>query len=232
MSYHPPGLIAVLAQESARFSTFAESLSKLQMPEGSRVAWRIGWGLAQAHNALIEELLADPDLGWIWFMGDDHVFSPDLLTKLLDRELDVVVPLCLMRAAPFRPVNWVADGDGETRRIKLADYPDGGLAWIDAAGAAGLLVRRHVFDAIEPPWFESGTGLTSLVGEDINFCRKVRATGREIACDLDAMLGHSLTACVWPVREPDGWTFGFSMAGGFEITMPPHMQAHADRVGG
>lgn len=257
------GAIAVIAQENARFSQFAADLTSLDLPEGWETIWRFGWDLADAHNALIEQALR---LGkdYVWFMGDDHAFSPDLLKKLLAHDLDLVVPLCLMRNAPYRPVNWVRDdywqsGDpcvrcrqreplpttsyceecveivriegAPVKRIDLNDYPDGGLVEIAYAGAAGLLVKRAVFEAIEPPWFETGTGITARVGEDVNFCRKARAVGFKIYTDLDSVLGHLSTTAVWPVREHDGWTFGFSMMGGFKITLPPGFQAYADEVG-
>ena len=232
-------MIGVVAQETARFTMFASSLTGIEAPPGSVVKWRYGWDLADAHNALIAEMLLQEQLEWIWFMADDHSFSPNLLSKLLARDLDLVVPVCLMRNAPYRPVNWVVARDvcencghsvascccdsyePKVRRIDLNDYPDGGLADLAYSGAAGLLVKRHVFEAIEPPWFEAGTGITARVGEDINFCRKARAAGFKIFCDLDAVLGHCSTTVVWPVREADGWTFGFSMMGGFQITMPP-----------
>lgn len=241
-------MIGVLAQETARFSQFAVDLTRVDKPDGSTVVWRIGWDLAESHNALIDRMLADPANEWIWFMGDDHAFSPDILTRLLDHSLDIVLPVCLMRNPPYRPVNWVTAcakcGNPEVRhgpgngfptddafvpdpekklRLDLCDYPNGGLVEIEASGSAGLLVRRRVFETFPAPWFETGTGITNRVGEDVNFCRKARAAGNRIWCDLDTVLGHCCTAVVWPVREHDGWTYGFSMMGGYQITLPPRV---------
>jgi hypothetical protein len=228
------GAIAVIAQEAARYSQFAADLTGLDLPPDWKVLWRFGWDLADAHNALIAQALAEGK-EYVWFMGDDHAFSPNLLRKLLARDLDLVVPLCLMRNAPYRPVNWVAaptvEDPDAVRRLDVAEYPDGGLVEVAASGAAGLLVKRRVFEAIEAPWFEAGTANTNRVGEDVNFCRKARAAGFEIFCDLDAVIGHLSTTAVWPVRESDGWTFAFSMMGGFKITLPPGFQAYADEVG-
>lgn len=218
---HPAGgLIGVIAQESARFSTFAGSLAETDMPDGWETKFRYGWDLADGQNALLQEAL-DRGKEWVWLMGDDHVWSPDLLRKLLAHDLDIVIPLCLMRNPPYRPVNWIDIGDGETARLNLDDYPDGGLVELAASGAAGLLIRLSVLDDIPEPWFETGTGITNRVGEDVNFCIKAREAGLRIWCDLDAYLGHSCTSCVWPVREPDGWTYGFSMMGGYQLTIPP-----------
>jgi hypothetical protein len=223
------GLIGVVAQETARYSMFGSSLSEMQLPEGWEVKWRFGHDIAQQTNALIEEAV-DRDKDWFWYLGDDHAWSPNLLEKLLAHNEDIVVPLCLMRNPPYRPVIWKeasedtgASGDviDGFARINLDDYPDGGLIQVHAAGGAGMLIRRNVLDGMEQPWFEAGRGLTARVGEDINFCQKANKAGFGIYCDLDAMLGHITTTVVWPVREYDGWTYGFSMMGGYQITMPP-----------
>ncbi len=215
------GLIGVIAQETARFSMFASSLAEMDLPEGWETKFRFGWDLADGQNALIQEAL-ERGKEWVWLMGDDHVWSPGLLRKLLAHDLDLVIPLCLMRNPPYRPVNWLATDDpDQVRRLNLDDYPDGGLVEIAASGAAGLLIRANVFDKIPEPWFETGTGITNRVGEDVNFCKKAREAGFRIYCDLDSVLGHCSTTVVWPVREYDGWTYAFSMMGGFQITMPP-----------
>jgi hypothetical protein len=85
-----------------------------------------------------------------------------------------------------------------------------------------MLIRRRVFDAMTDPWFEAAMTSPVQLGEDLYFCDKARALHDfAIHCDLDIVLGHCMTGVVWPVREDEGWTFGFSMMGGFQITMPP-----------
>jgi hypothetical protein len=247
------GLIGIPAQETARFSDFARSLVETNLYEGWEVTFRFGHDIADNTNALIQTML-DRDKDWFWYMGDDHVWSPDLLTKLLAQTFQpgagmvpgraIIVPLCLMRNPPYRPVIWreeTADfvcadpsacspphDDNRFARVELNDHPDGGVIEIAAAGGAGMLIHRSVFEAMEKPWFDAGRGTTARVGEDINFCEKARAAGYKIWCDLDASLGHCCTSVVWPVREADGWTFGFSMMGGFKVTMPPGFQKYAD----
>ncbi len=221
------GLVGVIAQETARFSMFGSSLSEMTLPEGWQVKWRFGHDIAQSTNALIDEMYLR-DLDAIWLLGDDHAWSPDLLEKLLAHDVEIVVPLCLMRNPPYQPVIW----DTELRRIYLDDHPDGGLIEVGAAGSAGMLIRRDALDemAIKNPrepaftvyrWFAARGPETNRVGEDIGFCMNARDAGLKIHCDLDSSMGHCTTAVVWPVREPDGWTYGFSMMGGYQITMPP-----------
>jgi hypothetical protein len=221
-----PGIVGVIAQDTARYSMFAASLTGLDLPEGTEVIWRFGHQISAQTNQLVEALMAT-DKEWLWIMGDDHSFSHGLLTKLLDHELptghpEIIVPLCLTKVPPYSPVVFTGfEADGRHRqRISLGDYPEGGLVAIHSAGSAGMLIRRTVFEKIEPPWFTSYDVSPVEMGEDVGFCDKARDAGFQVWCDLDASLGHCVSGVVWPVRERDGWTYGFSLMGGYTIRMP------------
>ncbi len=222
------GLVGVVAQETARFSMFGASLTALEKPEGAQVKWWFGHNIAENANALVHEMYRQ-EKDWLWLLGDDHSFSPGLLNRLLAHEVEIVAPLCLMRNPPYRPVALQARGE----RLDLGNYPDGGLVNVWACGSGGMLIRRPVFDALDEPWFEAGVNSSVQLGEDIYFTRKAAKAGFQTFCDLDSALGHCTTSVVWPVKEADGWTFGFSMMGGFEITMPPGSSwAYADEKAG
>lgn len=225
------GLIGVIAQETSRFSMFAASLTAIEAPEGTTIKWIFGHDIVANANMLVREMYAR-DADWLWILGDDHSFSPGILLKLLAHDVDVVVPLCLMRNAPYRPVIYSRSAaNGARVRVDLDDHPVGGLIPVHSAGSGGMLVKRHVFDSLPDPWFESGVQSSVQLGEDVYFCDKAREQGAQIFCDLDASLGHCSTTVVWPVREADGWTYAFSMMGGFSVTMPPRSGwALADKV--
>jgi hypothetical protein len=56
---------------------------------------------------------------------------------------------------------------------------------VDGVGAGCLMVHRHVYQQMEPPWFKfEGSG------EDLYFCRKAKALGFQIALDTSLHLGH------------------------------------------
>lgn len=216
------GVIGVLAQETARFSMFPASLTSTLKPHGTTVRWQFGHSIAANQNDLVRYTLSQPWAQWLWLLGDDHSWSPDLLVKLLEHDRDIVVPLCLMRNTPFKPVANIGKvGDGPwRRRLNLGDHPDGGLVPIHSAGSGGMLIKRSVLEAVADPWFESPAG--EHLGEDFVFCDKARDAGAELFCDLDANLGHITTAVVWPVKlEEEGFSFGFSFMGGYQIVMPP-----------
>ena len=145
-------------------------------------------------------------------MGDDHVFAPDILARLISHDVDVVVPHCLKRVPPFDPVAY--GGQNEDGDYFTAELPESGLTEVWAAGSGGMLIRRHVLEAIGDPGFETGIGLS----EDLNFCRKVRDAGFSIWCDVDAKLGHLHYNTVWPVLRDGVWQIELDIGNG--VRMP------------
>lgn len=236
-----PGVVGVLAQDTARFSMFAASLTGVEVPPGTSITWKFGSSIAEQMNEIVRTMLAAPEAEWLWILGDDHVFSSSLLLRLLAHEdCDMVVPLCLTRNPPYKPVIFAGWQDVEKggredfyrRRVDLNDHPDGGLIPVHSAGTAGMVVRRRVLEALEEPWFETGRVSNVHVGEDVHFCDKARDAGFRLWADLDSPIGHLTVATVWPVHEPGGWTYGFGFQGGLKVTMPPDAWEEAEIVAG
>lgn len=211
----PPGLTAIIAGDSARFSLFGVSLDALQSPPRSMREWFIGHNIAANHNDAVRSMLAEPSLQWLFIMGDDHVFEPDLLLGLVARQRDIVAPVCLQRMPPYRPVAIGEDGD----RLELSDLTIG-CVQVKRVGGAGMLVRREVFEQMPEPWFEMGRLDSTSLSEDFYFCDKAREFGASVWLDQDQQLGHCVTGSVWPVPRESGWTHGFAMTGGYSIVLP------------
>lgn len=205
-----PGTVGVLSGEQVRYAQFAIALMHQQLPEGTKLIWRPGVNVIANMNAMVEGVEGD----WLWMIGDDHVFNPDLLGRLLEHDVDVVVPLCLKRTPPYQPVVYSHQNEvGEY--VGHFDLPEHGLVELHAAGTAGMLVRRRVLDAIADPVFETGPhGLN----EDLTFCAKVRAAGFRIWCDVDAPLGHITNVAVWPLCNSGEWCPSLHLGNG--LIMP------------
>ena len=189
------GTIGIISGSRTCLPAFTRAITISAKPDDTRLIWAEGSDIVGQCNQICRNYRGD----WVWFMGDDHVFAPDLLPRLLERNVDVVVPLCLKRTPPFDPV--VYGGQNELDQYYVADLPDHGITEVYAAGSAGMLVRRPVLEAIPDPWFESHGGMN----EDLTFCAKVRDAGFRIWCDVDLLLGHLSNHTVWPVRRDDGW---------------------------
>ena len=189
------GTIGVLSGSRTCYPAFARALAICGKPDGTRLIWAESSDIVGNCNSICRNYRGD----FVVFLGDDHVFDPDWLLRLLAHNVDVVVPLCLKRTPPYDPV--VYGGQNEKGEYFVADLPGGGLAEVYAAGSAGMLVRRHVLEAIDDPWFESHGGLN----EDLTFCAKIRDAGFRIWCDVDTRLGHLNSYTVWPARRDGGW---------------------------
>jgi len=205
------GIAAVIANDSARYSLFWSCWTNLQVPSNWKRESLIGGDWCGARNTLCE-LTLQSEADYLWFMDDDHAFSPDLLLKLLRHELPLVVPVCLTRSAPFAPVTFTErfsdDERGNARYLPLylPDQESQGLVELEAGGCAGMLIHRNVLQAIEPPWFEYG-----FASEDIIFCQKAKERGFSIHCDLGARLGHITTATIWPTVHESEWAVGMTV---------------------
>ena len=147
----------------------------------------------------------ESDAEYLWFMDDDHAFSPDILMRLLRHELPLVVPVCFTRSAPFPPVDFTERvGDDRYLPLYLPEQEEGGLVELVAGGTAGMLIHRSVLEAMPGPyWFEYGAA-----SEDILFCKKAMGLGFSLHCDLSVRLGHLTTAVVEPTFYEGEWALG------------------------
>ena len=191
-------------------------MMRLVRPPDTRVMWVKGLDVTANYNKIIESLEGE----WFWIMGDDHVFDPLILIQLLNHNLDVVVPLCLQRQAPFMPVVYSGEEPREDGMplFVTAVLPPNGLVEVHAAGTAGMLIRRHVLDAIKRPVFQT-SGVHQ--NEDLNLCQKIREAGFKIHCDVDARLGHIGVFGIFPMWVGD--RFGTALeSGGTIIPLYPY----------
>jgi hypothetical protein len=201
------GSVGVVSNDTGRFTVFTASMVGLEMPPGSGVIWASGSDIVLGRNSCVERMRGE----WLWFMDDDHAFEPGLLMQLLSHNVDVVVPVCLMRQKPFFPVELTAEGQA----LDLTTAPRTGLVELYAAGTAGMLIRRRVFERLEPPYFAHGD-----TSEDFIFCARLRELGIPIHCDLGARLGHVTTTVIWPdvTAGPDpSWCVGFQVSDSYMI---------------
>jgi hypothetical protein len=75
----------------------------------------------------------------------------------------------------------------------VSDATTTGLESVDTVGMAVMLMRVDVVDGLTHPWFRHGLNEAGEdVGEDVRFCRLLRARGHEIYIDHDLSkeIGH------------------------------------------
>ena len=154
---------------------------------------------------LVEQMQGE----WLWLLGDDHTFEPDLLLSLLKHNVDVVVPVCARRAPPFLSLLYK---DLDIANDVCTVYAWEELALLDGvipvagAGSGGMLIRKYVLDALAKPRFENAVTRSGyVVGEDMTVCDKINRAGFTIWADLAQTMGHISPCAIWPVRTDAGW---------------------------
>ena len=227
---HGPGTIITPCQDLARYTWFQQSLVSLQTPPGSR--WVPALGLSVVDNMNTALRMLRPEDEWAWFIGDDHTFQPDIVMRLLDRNLDVVAPLCAQRRPPWPLVHYTAPAakplgggavelDGFYSYLRYDEIPDDGEPFEVYRTGSAMLVRRHVLDAVGDPWFSTSH---NYLNEDLDFCGKVHAAGYSIHVDPSVALGHIGHVIVTPMRREGAW--------GLDICHPGVAETHQFLEGG
>ena len=215
------GVIGVSSPESARYSFFYSNLACVEKPQGTAMAHCTGACISQNRNSISAQAL-DEGAEWVWFVDDDHVFQPTTLTRLLARNVDVVSGIYLQRGVPFNPHMY--DREEPNGAVYPAYLTTGkkGLQEVLCTGAGCLLVKAKVLAALELPFWRLGQINPAVWGDDIDFCRRVRAAGFKIHCDLDVPVGHFFHGVLYPHRDAAGeWTTVFTDSQGRGLTSWP-----------
>ena len=145
-------------------------------------------------NRMVIDLLQS-DYTHLLMLDVDHIHPHDIVQRLarwvvLDPEVRVVSGINFRRGKPFDPV--FGNYNGQKKRMTTVEW-DQGLIQADEVGAASLLVHRSVFEEMEPPWFFNvyeSVWENDWPGEDIGFCRKLKALNIPIHIDTTTTSPH------------------------------------------
>lgn len=212
-----PGTIALPTSEVGRFALNTSSLMGTHQPDGCFSDMSCSASVTENLNGIFRRL-RDTDR-WVWVMGDDHCWPSDTLMRMLETmddypEIDVLVPLCVKRNPPWHLVLFddvhALDDDGHPlfRPIPWERVPETGVFEVDAAGSAGMLIRREVINTLGDPWWYStmdSDGRQVVLNEDVTFCGRVREAGFRIFATADIMLGHLGIFNVRPLFHGGRW---------------------------
>lgn len=117
----------------------------------------------------------------ILFLDDDMTFPPDIVTRLLMREKDIVAVNYLSKATG-QPIACGIDGQLMTSE---------GKAGIEEAGWIGfgcVLIKLEAINPLPKPLFQTAwlDEKQDFLGEDFYFCMKAQKAGLHIHVDHDA----------------------------------------------
>jgi hypothetical protein len=206
-----PGTIALPTSEIGRFAMFTVSLAGTRQPEYTHLSVMASASVVENLNHVIRQLRDEDE--WVWILGDDHVWENDCLMRLLEimddhPEADILVPLVAKRNPPwhlvlFKDAGVHEDGLPAWLPFRWDEIPESGVFEVDAAGSAGMVVRREVLDRIGDPWFKSSGGV--ILNEDVMFCAQAREEGFRVFATADVTMGHLGIFNVRPLRRDGRW---------------------------
>lgn len=194
-------LIAVptYGQNDSRFTQTAFLLSKIH---GTNLAMCPRSMPDKARNGIVEQALKTaPDIDFFFFLDDDTVISnPEILVHLAqtaeERNLDVLAPIAYKRNPPYHPCIFRHRKGPYYDSIDCVEKDADPVFEVDAVHFAATIVRPSVFEKVPKPWFEFLTIEGAPVGEDIVFCRKLKAAGVKLYADFGVEVGHIATPTV------------------------------------
>lgn len=208
---HGAGLIGVISWEVGRYRAFDIALQAVERPDNTSIVYSTGLMFDYNTNRIIK-LALENNYEWVWLLDDDHVFEPDILMNLLNRNVDFVFPMCLQRMPPFNPVLHKSLEEGgncsgfENLKGKSGIVDIGN--W--STGKGCVLIRRSVFEKISYPWFENGILTSQSTASDTYFCKKMNDAGVPVYVDLDNVTGHITPMAIWPEHDAE-YNWGYSI---------------------
>lgn len=132
------------------------------------------------------------------YMVDDDMICPDDMFERLWKSMkksgaDIICPLAFTRNPPYKPVlyasveGWdpIHKSDFFINNV-IMNYPKNKLVEADACGFGAALIKMHLFQKIERPWFMCSEG----TGEDILFCYKAKKAHGRVFMDTTFNIGH------------------------------------------
>jgi hypothetical protein len=154
----PPGMVALTTYGSIVFETHHAIMEMRSLSEKqglTNVSWQSIPGILvdRARNQAVVQLLKNPQLQWLVFVDGDCVFPPDALIRLLayayheNPAADVVGAYNVLRGEPYLPTIDTGTGTWESH------FPGSGPLEVMRTGSAFILIKRHVYERVTPPWY-------------------------------------------------------------------------------
>ena len=202
MTKYPPGLIGIPCADSLRTSDILPAIVGLDKPWGTDFKKATGLGTAAPLDEIGKIFLANPTYQWLFLTNDDNLCPTDTIIRLLDRNVDVVTGFYLGKVIPFLPV-LVSEN---FERFKFSDCTED-FAKVPKCGDGCLLIRRHVLEAIDFPWWEYGCVQGAPVYQcdhDMVLSQKIQRAGFDIWCDYTVCVDHVGMMVVRPFKNDQG----------------------------
>jgi hypothetical protein len=222
-------LIGVPTMEMARQAVFYDYFNQMFKPIGTVMAFTHGQSPARGRNLIIQQAIEN-NCSHILFLDDDVLVRPDILTRLIAHDKDIVTGLQFSRNYPHKPYIFDTALEGGKCRMHLLSDGESGLVPIINCGFGCVLIKVEVFKSMEQPWVRLGEYDTDMWCDDIGFFNRARSHGYKLFCDLDVRVGHLATVAIWPNVINGQWLTTYDTFGEGTISSPQLTMANVVSV--
>lgn len=137
-------------------------------------------------NTIVENAKSSNATHLLW-IDADMVFHHSALERLISHNKDIVcATACRRDGRNYDPIGQAVDEANNA--LKPTDV----LVEMKHVGMPFMLVNMDIYKNMEFPYFYESSKDGGVVGEDLNFCDKVRELGYQVWCDmpLSLTIGH------------------------------------------
>ncbi len=145
--------------------------------------------LASARNFIVKEFL-NSEANYLFWVDDDVIPPPETLRRLLSRDKDLIGPVCFSSKRddntgllhPY-PIVLRLNNDDE---YEITDTTqEGEVVEIDSLGGGCVLIKRGVYENIDPPWYSFSFDDFGVMSRsaDFNFFRLAQENGFKVFVD-------------------------------------------------
>lgn len=196
----PKVLICVPTYENIMPDTF-KAIWDMEKPCQVDFDFIRGYDVATARNNCVLKML-DGDYTHLMLVDNDVTPPKDALANLLADDLDVVSgyyahrnktndPSPLTNVCKRGELNYSMQYSGDELRAELEKGNE--VVRIHGGGMGCILIKRHVFERIEYPWYDwvnYRDPKRSMLSEDLYFCERCKQNQIRIYVDTRVGCGH------------------------------------------
>ena len=174
-----------------------------------------GLKVAEARNRLVTMAL-EKDCTHILFLDSDHIIDSSMLPCLLGNEgATAVSGLITKRNSDGIQIGYIQADEDYYHPVNLKI--DGSSYDVDVCAFGCTLIDLSVFKDIEQPYFKDEmcrdkAGKLYQVRSDVNFCRDLKALGKDIRIDTRVLVGHVGDEQVFYPKNEEKLTREFQVA--------------------
>lgn len=174
-----------LQHEGTIYSEVGEFLFQVQAPEGyNRFLLTTNGKSAFKRNQLVELALERKDVEWFFLLDDQQVLNAYSLKYLINEaekeNVKIVTPITFSYRFKF-PIPILHDIQEE---IRFESMISTGIYEMKAVSTQCILIKREVFESIDPPWFSD---LPEGAILDRDFSKKCREAGFDLFINEDVI---------------------------------------------